>query len=170
MHRMTFGWLTLGFGLLGLIAVEIFIVIVEAVDTPPQDGLQIQVISPGAELVIGGVVGFIGGTLLGVCVWAVWRALRWFAPSRFNRGGSPTLLGVLVAVLAAVVASGCGSGSAVTGLPSSTCAGQRNSTSLERPDRAPVHAYRAFLVKAGGEVHLVEAAEGGTRLVALGGG
>ena len=79
MHRMTFGRLTGGFSLLGLLAVEVFLVIAWATTPPAPEG-ELVVISTGEVLFWGGLVGLIGGAALGLFVWAIWRVWCWFTP------------------------------------------------------------------------------------------
>ena len=74
---MKFGRLTLGFGLLGLLAVE-FLVAAAAAGW--------RTLPNGWRWITVSIVGFIGGALLGMLVWAVWHVLRWFAPKHSPDG------------------------------------------------------------------------------------
>ena len=73
MHRMTFGRLTLGFGLLGLLAVEFLVAVAAA---------QWSTLPNGWRWITVSIVGFIGGVVLGLCVWVVWRVVCWLAAKR----------------------------------------------------------------------------------------
>ena len=79
---MTFGRLTLGFGLLGLFAVELLVVI--GIATEPAD--SIEIFSNGEVLFWGGVAGLIGGAVLGVFVWAVCRVISVFGWQPYTTG------------------------------------------------------------------------------------
>jgi len=71
---MTLGRLTLGFGLFGVLSIELYGGVWLATHSG-DDAL----ISPGTQLFVGGFVGFLAGAMLGSLIWTSWAAWCWLA-------------------------------------------------------------------------------------------
>jgi len=71
---MRFGRLTLGFGVLGMLAIELYGVVWLA--THSDEG-GFELVSPGEQLFIAGFVGFLAGAVVGSLIWTSWVAWSW---------------------------------------------------------------------------------------------